>query len=98
MLFSSEDRTGRALYEQPLAVDRIKAAHEAIACSGHDVVLVGRSEGYLIGRTELGETISIRYVTDNRRLAVLDHRRRAHPMRRCKRSFQSLLNVLASMY
>jgi 2-methylisocitrate lyase-like PEP mutase family enzyme len=54
---SIEDRTGHALYEQPLAVDRIKAAYEAIARSGHDVVLVGRSEGYLIGRTELGETI-----------------------------------------
>jgi len=54
---SVEDRTGYALYEQPLAVDRIKAAHEAIARSGHDVVLVGRSEGYLIGRTELAATI-----------------------------------------
>ena len=54
---SIEDRTGSALYERPLAVDRIKAAHEAIAGSDHDVVLVGRSEGYLIGRTELGETI-----------------------------------------
>jgi 2-methylisocitrate lyase-like PEP mutase family enzyme len=54
---SIEDRTGRALYEQPRAVDRIKAAHEAIARSGHEVVLVGRSEGYLIGRTELAATI-----------------------------------------
>ena len=55
---SIEDRTGRALYEQALAtVDRIKAAHEAIARSGHDVVLVGRSEGYLIGQTELAATI-----------------------------------------
>jgi 2-methylisocitrate lyase-like PEP mutase family enzyme len=54
---SVEDRTGQALYEQPLAVDRIKAAHEAIARSGHDVLLVGRSEGYLIGRTELAATI-----------------------------------------
>jgi len=54
---SVEDRTGHALYEQPLAVDRIKAAHEAIVRSGHDVVLVGRSEGYLIGRMELAATI-----------------------------------------
>jgi 2-methylisocitrate lyase-like PEP mutase family enzyme len=54
---SIEDRIGHTLYEQPLAVDRIKAAHEAIAQSGHDVVLVGRSEGYLIGRTELANTI-----------------------------------------
>ena len=54
---SIEDRTGRNLYEQPLAVDRIRAAHEAIARSDQEVVLVGRSEGYLIGRTELAETI-----------------------------------------
>jgi 2-methylisocitrate lyase-like PEP mutase family enzyme len=54
---SIEDRTGRALYERPVAVDRIKAAHEAIARSGHDIMLVGRSEGYLIGRTELAATI-----------------------------------------
>jgi 2-methylisocitrate lyase-like PEP mutase family enzyme len=54
---SIEDRTGRTLYEQPRAVDRIKAAHEAIERSGHDVMLVGRSEGYLIGRTELAATI-----------------------------------------
>src|ERR1700693_4012748 len=40
---SIEDRTGRTLYEQPRAVDRIKAAHEAIERSGHDVMLVGRS-------------------------------------------------------
>ena len=54
---SIEDRTRRTLYEQPRAVDRIKAAHEAIARSGQDVILVGRSEGYLIGRTELAATI-----------------------------------------
>ena len=54
---SVEDRTGRVLYEQPLAVDRIKAAHEAVARSGQEVVLVGRSEGYLVGRTDLTETI-----------------------------------------
>jgi len=55
--FSIEDRTGRTLYELNHAVDRIKAAREAIARSGHDVVLVGRSEGYLIGQTELSPTI-----------------------------------------
>ena len=54
---SIEDRTGGVLYEQPFAADRIKAAHEAIARSGHDVVLVGRSEGYLIGRTELASIL-----------------------------------------
>jgi 2-methylisocitrate lyase-like PEP mutase family enzyme len=54
---SIEDRTGRSLYDLPVAVDRIKAARGAIERSGHDVLLVGRSEGYLVGRTELSATI-----------------------------------------
>ena len=54
---SIEDRVGGTLYEQTLAANRIRAAHETIARSGQDVVLVGRSEGYLIGRTELAATI-----------------------------------------
>jgi 2-methylisocitrate lyase-like PEP mutase family enzyme len=54
---SIEDRTGRSLYESRLAVDRIKAAREAITHSGQDVVLVARSEGLLIGRTDLAATI-----------------------------------------
>jgi 2-methylisocitrate lyase-like PEP mutase family enzyme len=54
---SLEDRTGRSLYESRLAVDRIKAAREAITNSGQDVILVARSEGFLIGRTDLAATI-----------------------------------------
>ena len=54
---SIEDRTGHVLYDLPVAVDRIKAARGAIARSGQDVLLVGRSEGYLVGRTELSTTI-----------------------------------------
>ena len=54
---SIEDRTGRSLYEPPLAVDRIKAAREAITNSGQDVILVARSEGFLIGSTDLAATI-----------------------------------------
>jgi 2-methylisocitrate lyase-like PEP mutase family enzyme len=54
---SIEDRTGRSLYESPLAVDRIKAARESITNSGQDVILVARSEGFLIGRTDLAATI-----------------------------------------
>jgi 2-methylisocitrate lyase-like PEP mutase family enzyme len=54
---SIEDRTGRSLYELGLAVDRIKAAREAVTNSGHDVILVARSEGFLIGCTDLGATI-----------------------------------------
>ncbi|HEX5439217.1 MAG TPA: isocitrate lyase/phosphoenolpyruvate mutase family protein [Gemmatimonadaceae bacterium] len=55
---SIEDRTGKALYDPQLAVERIRAAREAIDRSGQDVMLIGRSEGFLIGRTELRETIS----------------------------------------
>jgi 2-methylisocitrate lyase-like PEP mutase family enzyme len=55
--FSIEDRVGKELYELPLACDRIRAAREAIDRSGEDVLLVGRSEGFLIGRTELSATI-----------------------------------------
>jgi 2-methylisocitrate lyase-like PEP mutase family enzyme len=54
---SIEDRTGRTLYELPLAVERIKASREAIDQAGADVVLVGRSEGFLIGRTDIDATI-----------------------------------------
>jgi 2-methylisocitrate lyase-like PEP mutase family enzyme len=54
---SIEDRTGRELYEVPVAVERIRAAREGIDRSGEDVLLVGRSEGFLIGRTELAATI-----------------------------------------
>jgi 2-methylisocitrate lyase-like PEP mutase family enzyme len=54
---SIEDRTGRELYELTLAVERIRAAREAIDRSGEDVLLVGRSEGFLIGQTNLDATI-----------------------------------------
>jgi 2-methylisocitrate lyase-like PEP mutase family enzyme len=54
---SIEDRTGRSLYELRLAVNRIKAAREAITKSGHDVILVARSEGFLIGQTDPAATI-----------------------------------------
>jgi 2-methylisocitrate lyase-like PEP mutase family enzyme len=54
---SIEDRTGHSLYELRLAVDRIKAARQTMVNSGHDVILVARSEGFLIGETDLGATI-----------------------------------------
>lgn len=54
---SIEDRTGRELYELGLAVERIRAAREAIDRTGEDVLLVGRSEGFLIGQTDLDATI-----------------------------------------
>jgi 2-methylisocitrate lyase-like PEP mutase family enzyme len=37
------------LYETPLAVERIRAARLAIGQTGEDVVLVGRTEGVLVG-------------------------------------------------
>ncbi|MGH9854553.1 MAG: isocitrate lyase/PEP mutase family protein, partial [Blastocatellia bacterium] len=54
---SIEDRTGKELYPLPLAVERIRAAREAISKSGHDVLLVGRTEGLLIGKTSMDEAI-----------------------------------------
>lgn len=56
--FSIEDATGRSqssLYDASLAVERIKAAREAIADSG--VVLVGRGECFLVGQPDIDEVI-----------------------------------------
>lgn len=55
---SIEDRTSKELYEPALAVERIHAAREAIDRTGENVLLVGRSEGFLIGRTQLDATIA----------------------------------------
>ena len=57
---SIEDSTGdpeRPLFEFPLAVERIRAARGAIDASGTGVLLTGRSEGFIAGRPDLGETI-----------------------------------------
>lgn len=54
---SIEDRTGSELYDFGLAIERMRAAREAIDSSGHNVMLIGRSEGFLIGRTDLDPTI-----------------------------------------
>jgi 2-methylisocitrate lyase-like PEP mutase family enzyme len=54
---SIEDRTGRELYPLSLAVERIQASRDAIDQAGADVVLVGRSEGFLVGRSDIGATI-----------------------------------------
>lgn len=54
---SIEDRTGTDLYTLPLAVERIQAARAAIDATGQDVLLVGRTENYVIGRTDVNETI-----------------------------------------
>ena len=53
---SIEDATGDAaspLYELPLAIERMRAAREAAP----DVVLVGRAEGFLVGRPDLDDVV-----------------------------------------
>jgi 2-methylisocitrate lyase-like PEP mutase family enzyme len=57
---SIEDSTGdpvEPLYGFELAVERIRAARRAIDETGTGVLLTGRSEGFLVGRPDLDETI-----------------------------------------
>jgi 2-methylisocitrate lyase-like PEP mutase family enzyme len=57
---SIEDSTGDAsnpLFDFTLAVERIQAARRAIDDSGTDILLTGRSEGFIVGRPDLAETI-----------------------------------------
>ena len=57
---SIEDSTGdasRPLYEFGLAVDRIRAARTAIDRTDADVLLVGRTEGFIAGVPDLDEAI-----------------------------------------
>ena len=57
---SIEDSTGDSaepLYPYELAVERVRAARQAIEESGTGVVLTGRSEGFVVGRPDLDETI-----------------------------------------
>jgi len=57
---SIEDSTcdgARPLYEFDLAVERIRAARQAIDESGTGVVLTGRSEGFVCGHPDIDDTI-----------------------------------------
>lgn len=57
---SIEDSTGDAsnpLFDFALSVERIRAARAALDRSGVDIVLTGRSEGFIVGRPDLAETI-----------------------------------------
>jgi 2-methylisocitrate lyase-like PEP mutase family enzyme len=57
---SIEDSTGDAsqpLFDFELAVERVRAARAAIDQSGRNTVLTGRSEGFIVGRPDLKETI-----------------------------------------
>src|SRR4030095_749112 len=57
---SIEDSTGDEsdpLVDAELALDRIRAARRAIDASGTGVLLTGRSEGFIVGRPDLRETV-----------------------------------------
>ena len=57
---SIEDSTGdeaRPLHDFNLAVERVHAARQAIDESGTGIVLTGRSEGFVVGRPDIDETI-----------------------------------------
>jgi 2-methylisocitrate lyase-like PEP mutase family enzyme len=57
---SIEDSTGddaSPLFDFTLSVERIRAARRAIDGTGTGVLLTGRSEGFVVGRPDLGETI-----------------------------------------
>jgi methylisocitrate lyase len=57
---SIEDSTGdpaRPMFDFGLAVERIRAARQTIDSSDTGVLLTGRSEGFIVGRPDLRETI-----------------------------------------
>lgn len=57
---STPESTGEPrepLFDFELAVARVAAAREAIDASGTGIVLTGRSEGFVVGRPDLTETI-----------------------------------------
>jgi 2-methylisocitrate lyase-like PEP mutase family enzyme len=57
---SIEDASGDdtdPLFDVGLAVERVRAAREAIDASGTGIVLTGRSEGFVRGRPDIDETI-----------------------------------------
>jgi 2-methylisocitrate lyase-like PEP mutase family enzyme len=57
---SIEDSTrdsASPLFEFTLAVERVRAARAAVDASRTGMVLVGRSEGFIVGRPDLDETI-----------------------------------------
>jgi len=57
---SVEDSTGddaHPLFDFTLAVERVRAARRAIDESGSGVVLTARSEGFIVGRPDLRETL-----------------------------------------
>ncbi|HEX7183483.1 MAG TPA: isocitrate lyase/phosphoenolpyruvate mutase family protein [Thermoanaerobaculia bacterium] len=57
---SIEDATGRPgdpIYEHELAVERVRAAVEAVRSLPFPFTVTGRAENFLVGRPDLGDTI-----------------------------------------
>jgi 2-methylisocitrate lyase-like PEP mutase family enzyme len=54
---SIEDARNRILLDKSEAIERLRAAREAIDNSGEEVILVGRAEGFLRGRPDLNDVI-----------------------------------------
>lgn len=57
---SIEDSTGDAnapLYDFDTALARVRAARQAIDAAGSDVVFTARSEGFIVGRPDMAETV-----------------------------------------
>lgn len=58
---SIEDSTGNPdapLMEIPRAVERLRAAREAIDASGQNVMLIGRAENFFVGRPDIDDAIA----------------------------------------
>ncbi len=53
----STDDPASPLFDFDLSVERIRAARRAIDESGTGVLLTGRSEGFIVGRPDLAETV-----------------------------------------
>ncbi len=54
---SIEDLAGDHLYDTAFAAQRISAARQALDAVDPNIILVGRSEGFLIGRNDLPDTV-----------------------------------------
>src|SRR4051812_13351964 len=53
----STDDAAHPLFDLTLALERIRAARRALDESGRGILLTGRSEGFIVGRPDLRETI-----------------------------------------
>jgi len=53
----STHETAQPLFDFDIAVARVRAARRAIDDSGKGILLTGRSEGFIVGRPDLRETI-----------------------------------------